>query len=289
MFAPVLNGIAPALIEQGYHSASESSLQGSQALARGISSAGQSVASGIGSALEAMQQKAALQSANAARAQAWADSGFIDKSPKVASIFAQAAAEKDPYKQSGLLSVGDALVHMESEKQRVQNLMDQSRKLAEDKATISANAPGKVLRTGNGYFQQINGTWQPAVDAQGNPLTVPVGSAGSLVAAMDALGAKADQADLARLQGEIAAGNVKPGPDWLPGNIFGANYKDQLTQKAASMAAGGAGVLAGGAQGAGPGAVQAWQNPDQVAAAVQSGQLTREAARQILQSQFGFR
>ncbi|MEI6278967.1 MAG: hypothetical protein WCQ16_06245 [Verrucomicrobiae bacterium] len=288
-FAPVLNDIGPALTAQGFGNASQSTLQGAQALAGGISSAGKSVGSGIGSALEAMKEKAALQSANAARAQAWADSGFLDTNPKVASIFERAAAEKDPYRQRGILTVGDALVRMESETQRVQNLMKQSRQLAQEKATISANAPGKVLKSADGFFQQINGQWERVLDPQGNPVQPPArGSSGqNLGDALNGLSAQADQQEISRIKGEIAVGNQKPGPDFLPDGLwFGEKpFKQQLVEKQAAMTAGG-GSPVGAPQGA---AVQAWQSPDQVAAAVQGGQLTREAARQILQSQFGFR
>jgi hypothetical protein len=92
--------------------------------------------------------------------------------------------------------------------------------------------------------------------------------------------AKADAEDIARIQGEIAAGNEKPGPDWLPDGLwFGARpFKQQLVEKQAAQ---GAGAPAGGAP-------QAWQSPEQVRAAAQGGQITLDQARAILQSQFGF-
>lgn len=285
-FAPNVQDRRDQLVMAGSQEIAKYNYEGARALGAGIAAGVKSAASSLGDAIQGMQERSALASENSARANAWLESGAVDKNPKLAGVFARAAGEKDPYKQAGYLNVGDALMRQEGEKERVQFSMDQARQLAQDKATIAANAPGRVLKTANGFVQQINGSWVPVTDPQGNPVAAPVtGSGGgqNIGTALEVLSQKADAEEIARIQAEIAAGNQKPGPDWLPDGLwFGARpFNQQLEEKQAAVVAGG-GASSGGAP-------QAWQSAEQVKAAVQGGQLSREAGRQILQSQFGYR
>jgi hypothetical protein len=66
MYAPVLNQIGPALIARGYEGAADYSMQGSKALAAGISSAGSSIGNAVADAAAKWQSDAKENDAAAA-------------------------------------------------------------------------------------------------------------------------------------------------------------------------------------------------------------------------------
>ena len=239
MFQPVLNSIGPALIEQGYRSAANSELAGAQALASGISQAGQSVGQGVKDFFQRTQQ----MNATAGKMAALSDSGlfpqeYIDKMSK----------EKDPDKLRGQVEFMSDMAN---------NQMAQNRQVA----VVGAKHPDwdpSMVDLGNGQFALTTSpasaqlikpdapAGKPAVKylptdagyvavdasnpSQGVPVTLPSGGA-----AVPAGKVKPDlvrQSQITGLDtqmGEVA-GKIAKGAkgDTLFGIQYGTPYADQL-------------------------------------------------------------
>lgn len=176
MFAPVLNNIGPSLVQSGFQNAAGMKLDGAQALAAGIQSAGQSlgggIAKGLGSALDDMRAKGEMQTQDAAKAGAWLESGLVDKNPKLRTVFETAINEKDPVKRNAMMQVGDALVEMEMGNRRMNAQYNGAANLAAFKQTLpQAAAKPRVVNAMDGiYSVGANNVATPITGPDGKPL-----------------------------------------------------------------------------------------------------------------------
>ena len=136
MFAPVLNNVGPQLVQQGYANAANTQLQGTQALASGILSAGKSIGSGIGSALEGVKADATKYSQASGKLDAYRaygakndmDTSFLDG--------IEQKYGKDPDKLLGALSVVGQDFDQHQKMQVMNAQYGQAQELARQKAAL---------------------------------------------------------------------------------------------------------------------------------------------------------
>lgn len=142
MFAPVLNNIGPSLVQSGFQNAAGMKLDGAQALAAGIQSAGQSLGGGIGAALEGVQAKAAKYSQAAGQMdamRAYGDQYGMDTS--FLNGIEQKYA-KDPDKLLGALSVVGSAFDRSAQMYAQQQQYNGALELARQKAALGGGRSG---------------------------------------------------------------------------------------------------------------------------------------------------
>jgi hypothetical protein len=311
MYAPVLNQIGPALIARGYEGAADYSMQGSKALAAGISSAGSSIGNAVADAAAKWQKEAKQADQNAGVATTYHAMNEQAKQQTGHGIMPDSwwealAKTNNKNEQSGMLM--GAAPNFDSYLQTQHQVAVQQAAQKDQFTPQYYDAGGvpmvttsrgsampvprdhvqnsRVVSTAGGYVSVDPATGQtiPLKDDAGNPVMPPAKAAADPARAAQI---SALDSEIADLSGKIAGGDKKWGPDWLP---IGTPYADQLrakqAEKAALVAGGGApaAVAAPAAADAGGG----YANPGAVKAAVLSGQLTPQQGQAILKSQFGF-
>ncbi|MEI6033535.1 MAG: hypothetical protein WCS65_04525 [Verrucomicrobiae bacterium] len=248
-FQPIINSVGPALIEQGFRGAANSTLAGAQAMASGIQQAGSSLGQGIGSAVAEWSKRSQQMKANA---------GMLDSMGQ-SKIFPQewldkVSNEKDQDKlrgnlafmqdyatnqmaQSRQIAVADAAAAAAKKEEFIPTLVNlgngqQAFMQSRGSAQLIPNGqdrPPRILPTDEGYvsFNSVDNVITP-LEINGNPV-MPVGK-GRPKDPVRAAQVAAIDGEIATLTGEVAKGNKKWGPDWLPGLT---SYADQLRAKQA--------------------------------------------------------
>ena len=124
-FQPQTNAILPALIEQGFTKSANLAMQGSEAMASGISSAGSSIAGGLSELAKKNMEKSELDNITLGKASAYANSS--DNQLAAMGIPREHVmgimAEKDAYKRAGMLMQLDSIADMYNKNNMVNTQM----------------------------------------------------------------------------------------------------------------------------------------------------------------------
>ena len=267
MFAPVINQIGPALIERGYSNAADLQLRGAQAMASGISQAGNSVGNAVAQAAAKWQQEARQADSNAGvlstyhqmNEQAKRDSGsgimpdsFFDalantkNKDQQSGMLMAAAPNFDSYiSQQRQIAVAQAAQRDQFQPQIVdvgdsgRQAFLQSRgsaQLLPDGTEADKSRP-KIMVTEHGIavIDPSTGAASLVKDASGNPV-MPMPKAGAnkgidpvAILASDDFKKKLDPVNdrIIDLSAKVVSGNKYWGPDWLPA-MGRTTYADQL-------------------------------------------------------------
>lgn len=274
-FVPGVRDQRADIVSQGMSQIAEMNLRGaenaSNALSKGISKAGDGLAEGLELAGKQWKETRFLQDTNAGQVAGFENLAKARPEVMAGVDLARILTEKNPVKQAAHLAVAQGMVHANLA------LAQRGQQEAMGRFTPSEEERKSMAAAGYQWAQQSQrgGTYvplkpqtdasadpQPQYDEQGNLLghNVNVGGRWKFVQAKPA-GASAgnpltqpspdERAEMAtRLRGEIAglekevaAGNERFGPDFLP---FAKPYADQLAERKQALA--GLGVGDAGAQ-----------------------------------------
>jgi hypothetical protein len=164
MYQPILNNIEPSLIARGYEGVADFQLKGAQAMAAGISSAGNSVAGGIAAAADAWRKSAAQSGQNAGMLDTYSrmnDAAMQSTGKPIVDpqYLAQVAGEKNQDKVSGALM---SLTPM------FDSYLSLQRQLAVANAT-NGFTPSARNVGGQTYVETEPGSWQRSAPEKKGP------------------------------------------------------------------------------------------------------------------------
>lgn len=307
MFAPQASNEIPNILINGSRAQADIIVAGASERSKMINQAGQTAGSAVGSAVSKWQTTAAQTSKNAGVLDAYSamntQAEQATGKPVVSwELLNSLSGEKNQDKISGTLMAVSPVFDSYLSQTRQIAVADASQKSAYTprvvdlgngrQAFMQSNNSAQILTdpkvqnvrpiaTAGGYvIPSQDGSVTPLQDESGNPIMPVQKGAGSGDPARAAQITALD-AQIAGLKGEVAGGNKKWGPDWLPG---ATPYADQLRslQAERDSLAGSGGAPAGvpAQQGGG------YASPQAVQAAVKSGQLTPQQGVQALRAQW---